>query len=225
MPSIETSTASGAVPGSAPPTACTMRPQLGSPPCSAAFTSGELATARAAASTAACVAAAHDHAREPPRALAVGDHHDRELAQQRVERLAEAQLVLALGRDAHAAGARAHQDRRVVGRELPVDRGAVEGALDAHAEQQLGGLGRQRGVGLHEAEHRREARRDHARALALRAQAHRARGQRDLEVGALLERVGRLDRAPGTRRRRSRSRLRARREDALQHRARRAGTG
>ena len=33
------------------------------------------------------------------RALAVGDHHDRQLAQQRVERLAEAQLVLGLGRD------------------------------------------------------------------------------------------------------------------------------
>ncbi len=62
-------------------------------------------------------------------------------AQQRVERLAEAQLVLALGRDVHAAGAGAHQDRGVVGRELAVDRGAVEGALDAHAEQQVGGLG------------------------------------------------------------------------------------
>ena len=44
------SSGSGAVPGRAAPAACAMRPQLGSPPCSAVFTSGELATARAAAS-------------------------------------------------------------------------------------------------------------------------------------------------------------------------------
>ena len=77
------------------------------------------------------VTAAHDHARDPRGALAVGDHHDRELAQQRVERLAEAQLVLALRRDPHAGGAGAHQHRDVVRRELAVDRGAVERALDA----------------------------------------------------------------------------------------------
>src|SRR5919204_2063043 len=51
-PSIVTSTASGAVSGRAMPTDCTIRPQLGSPPCRAALTSGELATARAASSTA-----------------------------------------------------------------------------------------------------------------------------------------------------------------------------
>ena len=50
MPSSVMSTASGAVPGKAAPTAWTIRPQLGSPLCSAAFTSGELATARATAS-------------------------------------------------------------------------------------------------------------------------------------------------------------------------------
>ena len=85
------------------------------------------------------------------------------MAQQRVERLAEAQLVLGLGRDAHAARARALQDRGVVRRELAVDGDAVERALDADAEQQVGGLGLERGVGLHEAEHRREGRLDHAR--------------------------------------------------------------
>ena len=53
------------------------------------------------------VAAAHDDAPDAPRALAVADDEQRELAQQRVERLAEAQLVLALGLDAHAARARA----------------------------------------------------------------------------------------------------------------------
>ena len=45
------SSASGAAPGSAAPTAWAMRPQLGSDPCRAALTSGELATARATAST------------------------------------------------------------------------------------------------------------------------------------------------------------------------------
>ncbi len=138
--------------------------------------------------------AAHDHAPDPLGALAVGDHHDRELAQERVERLAEQQLVLALGRDLHPARARADQDRRVVGRELAVDRGAVERALDAHAEQQVGRLRPERGVGLHEAQHRREVRRDHPGALALGAEAHGARWQLDLEVGALLGGVGRLDR-------------------------------
>ena len=45
---MEMSSGSGWLPRSAPPTACAMRPQFGSPPCSAALTSGELATARAA---------------------------------------------------------------------------------------------------------------------------------------------------------------------------------
>ena len=89
-----------------------------------------------------------DHAADPRGALAVAHDQQRELAQQLVQRLAEAYLVLGLGRDAHAGGARRHQDHRVVGRELPVDRDAVERALHAHAEQQVGGLGRERRVGL-----------------------------------------------------------------------------
>ena len=48
-----------------------MRPKLGSPPCSAVFTSGELAIARATGSTASGAAANHDPA-HPARALAVG---------------------------------------------------------------------------------------------------------------------------------------------------------
>ena len=58
----------------------------------------------------------------------------------------------------------------------PSTRAAVEGALDARrraADRRSAAL--QRRVGLHEAQHRREARRDHARALALGAEAHRAR--------------------------------------------------
>ena len=50
-PSIAMSNGSGALPGSAIPSDCAIRPQFGSPPCSAAFTSGEFATARATFST------------------------------------------------------------------------------------------------------------------------------------------------------------------------------
>ena len=85
--------------GSAAPTACAMRPQFGSPPCSAAFTSGELATARATRSTVASCAAVDVDAAGALRALAVADDLQREPAQRVVERLAEAQLVLALRLD------------------------------------------------------------------------------------------------------------------------------
>ena len=142
----------------------------------------------------AVVAAAHDDAADPPGALAVAHDEDRELAQQRVERLAERELVVGLRRDVHAARARALEDRGVVRRELAVDGDAVERALDADAEQQVGGLGLQARVGLHEAEHRRERRLDHARALGLRAERDGARRQRHLERRALGERVGRHDR-------------------------------
>ena len=42
--------------------------------------------------------------------------------------------------------------------------------------------GAERRVGLHEAQHRREAGLDHPRALGLRAQAHGAAGQLDVEA-------------------------------------------
>jgi hypothetical protein len=140
------------------------------------------------------VTAAHDDPPDPLGALAVGDDHQRERAQQGVERLAEAHLVVALRRDGHAARARALQDRRVVGRQLAVDADAVERALDRHPEQQVGGLRRERRVGLDEAQHRREGRLDHPRALGLRGQAHRAARQLDVERGALVVGVGGLDR-------------------------------
>ena len=98
-----------------------MRPQFGSPPLSAAFTSGEFATAARRALDRDAVAAAHDHPADPGGALAVAHDLERELAQERVERLAEVQLVARLGRDRHAARAAGHQERRVVRRELAVD--------------------------------------------------------------------------------------------------------
>ena len=72
------------------PTACAIRPQFGSPPCSAAFTSGELATARAARRD--DVVAARRGRRTRPialGALAVAHDVQRELAQRPVQRLAE----------------------------------------------------------------------------------------------------------------------------------------
>src|SRR5919107_1411708 len=98
---------------------------------------------------------------------ALDDDVDRELAQQRVERLAEGELVLGLLLDRHAAAPAAHEEHGVVRRELAVDGDPVERALDRDAEQQVGGLRAERGVGLHEAEHRREARLDHPGALGL----------------------------------------------------------
>ena len=176
------STSSGAVSSSTPPTACAIRPQFGSPPCSAALTSGELATARAAAFDRRLVAAVDHHAPDALRPLAVAHDQQREPPQDRrpaPRRSAARRRTRAAIRT--PAGAARHQDRGVVGRELAVDRDAVERALHAHAEQQIGGLGRERRVGLHEAQHRREVGRDHPRALGLRGDADRAARQRHVD--------------------------------------------
>ena len=82
--------------------------------------------------------AAHDDPADAPRTLAVGRDEQRKLAHDRVQRLAEAQLVLGLGRDGHPGGAGALQDHGVVGRQLTVHRDPLKAALDAHAEQQVG---------------------------------------------------------------------------------------
>src|SRR3954463_6057825 len=141
------------------------------------------------------VAAGHDDAADPLGALAVADDLERELAPGRGEGLAEGELVRRLGLDPHAARAAGHEQDRVVRRELAVDADAVERALDRHPEQEVGGLARERRVGLHEAEHRREARLDHAGALGLRAEPHGgAARQRDVDRRALLEGVGGHDR-------------------------------
>ena len=76
----------------------------------------------------------------------------------------------------------------------PSTRHPVERARDAHAEQQVGGLGAQCGIGLDEAEHRRERRRDHPGALGLRGQPHGAGRQRDVDLDLLGELVRGLDR-------------------------------
>jgi hypothetical protein len=124
------------------------------------------------------------------------DDLEGELAEQGIERLAERELVGGLGFHAHAGRpARLHDDR-VAGRELSVDADAVEGALDADTREEIERRGIERGVCLHEAEHGRVARRDHAGALRLGSQANGPGGKRHLEAGALGSGVARED-GPG----------------------------
>ena len=193
--SMKMSSASGAVSCIAAPTACAIRPQFGSPPCSAALTSGELAIARATRSRprrrsrrgrprGRSAWSPRRRARCPARACAAPSPAPRRSATSSSD----------CGSTTHAAGARGLQDHGVVGGELPVHGDAVERARDAHAEQQVGGLGAQRRVGLDEAEHRRERGRDHPRALGLRGQPHGAGRQRDVDLDLLGELVRGADR-------------------------------
>ena len=142
------------------PTAWTIRPQLGSPPCSAALTSGELATARATRLDA--------RRRAPPRTttrpMRLAPSPSRTIVSaswrssassaspKRSSSSVSGSTPTPLAPRAHA-GSRCRWSR--AGRR-PMMRSNER--LTQHAEQQVGGLGRQRGVGLDEAEHRREAR-------------------------------------------------------------------
>ena len=136
----------------------------------------------------------HYHAPDALRALAVTHDLERELAQQRVERLAEAQLVVALRLDLHARGAAREAEDGVARRELAVDRDAVERALDGDPGEQIERRRRQLGIGLDEAEQGREARRHHPRALRLRGESHRPAAKLHRQAGPLRRPVGRHDR-------------------------------
>ncbi len=140
------------------------------------------------------VRAGDDDAAGALRPLAVADDQQRELAQDGVEREPELRLVLRLRLDLHAALAAAHEDRGVVGRELAVDGDAVEGALHAHAEQQVGGGAGHLRVRLDEAQHGREVGLDHPRALALGGEVDDAAAELDGDRDLLGEGVGRPDR-------------------------------
>src|SRR5579875_2531399 len=133
----------------APQAACTIRPQLGSPPCSAAFTSGEAATARAAT---------HAHARDALCALPVGHDHHGKLAQERIKRLGKSLGRLTLLPNGDAARPGCDQKDAVVGGELPVHADALKAARNRAPEQLRGDSGSKCGVRLDEAEHRRKAR-------------------------------------------------------------------
>ena len=173
------------------------------------MTSGELAIERATGSTA---SGRPRTTMRPTRrcALAVGEDQHPELAHQRVERLAEPQLVLRLGLDAHAGRAAREREHGVARGELAVHADAVERALHAYAGEQVERLRRQRGVGLHEAEHRGEAGRDHPGALGLAGEAHRRRRRAPPRGRPAWGRC----RSSGSPRRRSRRRRPARRSAA-----------
>ncbi len=107
-----------------------MRPKLGSAPCSAVFTSGELATARATGSTAPRSPRTTMRA-DPLRALAVGHDLDRELAQQRVHRLAERSSSALSGSTATPEAPFASTNTVSLVDSWPSTRDAVERALHA----------------------------------------------------------------------------------------------
>ena len=129
------------------------------------------------------------------RAFAVGDYLERQLAQQRVHRFAEAQLSLGLGFDTDSGGAPCEREDGVARGELTVDADAVKRPLDGHGREEVERFSRNRSVGLHEAEHGREAWRDHAGALGLGGEGDRPLGQCDLQAGPLGTTVRGQDRA------------------------------
>ena len=195
-PSIATSIGSGAASGDAPcPTAWTIRPQFGSPPCSAVFTSGELAIARAARSTlAAC----------PPRTTTRPIRsRPRRRGRSRAPAGAAARRAPRRTRSSSSDSGSTRtprraarlQDRGVVRRELAVDGDAVEERLTQTAEQQVGRLGA--------AARRRSATKQSIvaklggsspRPWPARVRRTVPPGSVDLERRALLEPVGRHDR-------------------------------
>ena len=205
--------ASGAASGSAPPTACAIRPQFGSPPCSAVLTSGELATARADALDRVAVAAAHDDAADPLGALAVARRSAARAgaaARRAPRRSASSSSRLGLDRARRSrrspSGSRCRSSRAGRRREMRSNE-----RLTRHAEQQVGGLGGRA---------RRRSGRSRASSRSSAGSSPRpctARSSRTVPPGsstsqrrALLERVGRLDRGGEVARRRRRAARRAR---------------
>ena len=92
----------------------------------------------------------------------------------------------------------ASDEHAVVGRALAVDGDRVERVVDRGLQRALQQRRRHRGVGRHEAEHRRHQRLDHAGALGHAADAERAVRAADASTDDFLrERIGRHDRARG----------------------------
>ena len=152
------------------------------------MTSGELAIARATRSASSVDARlAHLDPPDPRRALAVGDDLERELQQDRRRAGPPA---------AAARGAGRLQQHRVVGAHLAVDRDPLERAGDGASQLGLGVV--DHGVGLHEAEHRREAGLDHPGALRLRGEGHPA-GAHGAGLGTAIGGHDRLGEAPPAR--------------------------
>ena len=174
------------------PAAATSRPQLGSPPCMAVFTSSEFAIVRAARS--ACA-----HSRAPidangdqlGGAFAAPDDADGELfrdgAQSGLERWIERVV------DHHAARAVRHRKHRVVGRAFAVHGNRVE-RVARHRRQRLPQERRLHlRVARQKSQHRRHQRLDHPRALRHAADVERPRAGLDFHRRFLWKRIGRHD--------------------------------
>ena len=164
-----------------------IRPQFGSPPCSARLHERRVRD-RARDRL--------DRARRAPRttsaadalgALAVGDDLERELAQQRVERLAEGAARRRSGLDRDAGRAARDHEHRVVGGELAVHaRCGRTSASRSTPVSRSSVVGVERGVGLARSRASWRSRGEIIPApLAWAREAHRPRRQRHLEAGAL----------------------------------------
>ena len=191
---MKMSNSSGDVFGIAIPSDCAIRPQFGSPPCSAALTSGEFATARATPST-----TASDPPRTTTRPIRLEPSPSRTMSS---ASLRSAQSSASPKRTASSVSASTRTPDAPDACRITVS--LVESCPSTEIRSndrsthrpssRSANAGVQSRVGLDEAEHRREGRRDHPRALGLRGQPHRAGGQRDVDLDLLRELVRRPDR-------------------------------
>ena len=192
--SIQMSSGSGAVSGSAAPTAWAMRPQLGSPPWSAALTSGELATARATASTVGSwppLTTTRPTRRAPSPSRTISSASRRSTASSASPKrssssdsgaiftpLAPLAIRIAVSLVESWPSTEMRSKERFT--HTPSSRSAVSGSSAASVwtkQSIVAKLGR-----------------DHPGALGLRGQAHGAARQRDVDRSALREQVGGADR-------------------------------
>ena len=139
------------------------------------------------------VAAGDDHAAGALRALAVAHDQQRELAQERVERLPERSSSSDSGSTRTPLAPRAIRIAVSLVESWPSTEMRSNERLTHTPSSRSAVSRRERGVGLDEAQHRREVGLDHPGALALRAEADGAAGS-VTSTRALGERVGRADR-------------------------------
>ncbi len=165
------------------PMAIATRPQFGSPPCTAVFTSGELTIALAtrfawatsrAASTWTSIS---EWAPSPSRAICLV-RSTRNVVQRRLER----------HRIDRAGGTRGHDDRRVARGRVGVDAHAVERPVDHPSEGGIEIRRRQLGVGEQQRDVCRHVGLDHPDALG--HSDHPGRRSGDLGLGELGDGVG-----------------------------------
>ena len=178
-PSIATSTGSGAVSGSARPTACDDAAPVRVAAVQRGLDQRRVGDRARRALDVRPVAAAHDDAADALGALAVAGDLDAP---------AGAAARRAPGRRSARPRTRARRRRREAPEHIRIAVSLVDSwpstvmrsneRLTHTPSSRSAVCGRQRRVGLHEAQHRGERRLDHPRALGLGGQAHGAAGQR-----------------------------------------------